>query len=161
MPVESAVPVDVGGVVNATTEARVFEFLNDEIMAAPYIEEGHRGIDRAMPSTDELTGRIKVYVSGGENKMHCHPKEDHVFYVLRGQATFHVGTDENTSDVAANSAILLPRGTMYWFTNTGDENLVLLRVGSGKFASYRLDAEGNEMTSGRARWRQDAGEVVG
>lgn len=147
-------------VVNAVTEPRVFAFLNDEIEAAPYREEGQRGIDRALPGTEDLTGRVKVYVSGGENKMHSHPKEDHVFYVLRGQATFHIEHDDNAVDVSANNAILLPRGTRYWFTNTGTGNLVLLRVGSGRFASYRLDAEGNEIPSGNSRWKVDAGTAI-
>jgi mannose-6-phosphate isomerase-like protein (cupin superfamily) len=144
----------------ATERARVFPFLTEDIAQARGIEEGQRGVEFELPGTEELTARVKVYIEGGENEMHSHPLEDHIFCVLRGTATFHIESDDNTVDVGANEAVLLPRGTRYWFTNTGDDNLAMLRVGSGPGARYRLDAAGKEMTSSGVTWKREEGRVL-
>ena len=34
-------------------------------------------------------GLIKVYASGGENTLHAHNNEDHMFVILQGTAIFH------------------------------------------------------------------------
>jgi mannose-6-phosphate isomerase-like protein (cupin superfamily) len=103
---------------------------------------------------------VKVYVTGGENEMHSHPLEDHIFAVLAGTATFHIEQDDNTCDVSANEAVLLPRGTRYWFTNTGEGNLVMMRLGSGSGARYRLDANGKEMLSSGVTWTKNEGRAL-
>jgi quercetin dioxygenase-like cupin family protein len=146
--------------MKSTEHARVFTFMSEDIELARGIEPEQRGCEFELPHTDDLTARVKVYISGGENEMHSHPLEDHTFFVLAGQATFHIETDENATDVVANEAVLLPRGTRYWFTNTGDSNLVMLRVGSGQGARYRLDAAGNEMTSSGVTWKQNEGRIL-
>jgi mannose-6-phosphate isomerase-like protein (cupin superfamily) len=104
------------------THARVFEYLNDEILA---------GVgDLVLPGSSDLSGVVKRYVEGGENTMHCHPSEDHTFYVLQGSATFRIDSDENVVDVKKFDAVHLPKGTNYWFQSSGDEKLVMLRVGT-------------------------------
>lgn len=143
-----------------TQQARVFTYLSDVISEAREVEPGQRGVELELPGTDELTTRVKVYISGGENEMHSHPLEDHTFFILEGTATFRIESDDNTVDVGAHEAILIPRGTRYWFTNTGDTNLALLRVGSGQGARYRLDANGNEMKSGGVAWKVNEGRAV-
>src|SRR3954471_21557023 len=65
-----------------------------------------------------LSVAMKAYASGGENKMHQHPEEDHAFVVLQGQATFHIGTDENIKVVNRNEGVMLPAGTCYWFLSS-------------------------------------------
>jgi len=77
--------------------------------------------------TDVLSVVVKVYADGGENEMHAHAGEDHAFIVLSGQATFHVGSDENERVVSKYEGVMLPSGTEYWFQSTGP-NLVMLRV---------------------------------
>ena len=36
-----------------------------------------------------MTVAIKGYAQGGENALHAHPDEDHVFVILQGEATYH------------------------------------------------------------------------
>lgn len=77
-----------------------------------------------------LWAHSKVYSSGGENALHSHEIEDHVFLVLQGQAIFHFG-DDSTTTVRAFDGVTVPRGTQYRFT--ADEaygNLVMFRVGA-------------------------------
>jgi mannose-6-phosphate isomerase-like protein (cupin superfamily) len=91
----------------------------------------------ARGATMELLGRapqlwlhLKVYAEGGENSVHFHAEEDHAFIVLAGRATF-VDADGQTTDVEAFDGMLVPRGAPYAFRSTGDENLVMVRVGAG------------------------------
>ena len=51
-----------------------------------------------------LAAHIKVYAEGGENAMHAHTQEDHLFVVLGGEATFHLGSDDNISVLASTKA---------------------------------------------------------
>lgn len=104
------------------TAAKVFAFLNDEILAGTG--------DIVLPGSDRLSGVIKRYSVGGENRLHTHPTEDHTFYVLQGQGTFRLETDEQMVVVNTWDAIHLPAGTAYWFESTGEEKLIILRTGT-------------------------------
>ena len=104
------------------TTAKVFTFLDEEIRAG----DG----DIILPGSDRLSGVVKRYSVGGENRMHEHPTEDHTFYVLQGQGTFHLEDDANVVVVNQFDAILLPAGTNYWFTSSGSEKLIILRTGT-------------------------------
>ncbi len=101
-----------------------------------------------VAGTDLLKLRVKVYAEGGENALHAHFDEDHSFVVLQGQATFHDDAG-NTNVVKKYEGILLPKGSYYYFQSTGDENLVLLRVGAGRKSGdeFRLGAEGRRLTA--------------
>jgi len=78
-----------------------------------------------------LWAHSKVYSSGGENALHSHDIEDHVFLVLQGEAAFHFG-DGSTADVRAFEGVVLPRGTRYRFRAKQEHgNLVMFRVGAG------------------------------
>lgn len=73
---------------------------------------------------------LKTYASGGENELHAHSNEDHVFVVLQGGATFY-GPKGETREVGRNDCVLLPANTFYWFQAREDlEPLVMLRVGA-------------------------------
>ena len=104
------------------TNAKVFEFINDEILAG-------KG-DLVLPGSEELSGVIKRYVEGGENKLHNHPAEDHTFYILQGMADFRIESDDNIFRAGKFEAVFLPKGTSYWFHSAGDEKLIMLRVGT-------------------------------
>lgn len=114
-------------------------------LKTPLLSEGRSNLEVA--ATDLLKLRVKVYAEGGENGLHTHLDEDHAFVVLQGQATFH---DEQGKDTVVNKyqGIMLPRGAYYHFTSTGDENLVLLRVGAGRKAegNFRLGTHGRPLT---------------
>jgi mannose-6-phosphate isomerase-like protein (cupin superfamily) len=125
--------------VEAKPKAQVFS------LKTPLLSEGRTNLEVA--ATDLLKLRVKVYAEGGENGLHRHLDEDHSFVVLQGQATFHDGED-NISVVNKYEGIMLPRGAFYRFESTGDENLVLLRVGAGRKSdgNYRLGTEGRPLT---------------
>ncbi|MBB3180925.1 cupin domain-containing protein [Variovorax sp. Sphag1AA] len=77
-----------------------------------------------------LWAHSKVYSTGGENALHSHDIEDHVFLILQGEATFHFG-DGSTTDVRAFEGVTVPRGTRYRFhANEAGGNLVMFRVGA-------------------------------
>ena len=75
---------------------------------------------------------LKTYASGGENEIHAHSNEDHVFVILQG---------------GRNDCVLLPSGTFYWFHAKEDgEELVMLRIGAhidpDSDVLARIDLEG-------------------
>jgi mannose-6-phosphate isomerase-like protein (cupin superfamily) len=77
-----------------------------------------------------LWAHSKVYSAGGENALHCHDTEDHLFFVLQGRATFHFA-DGSTAEARPYEGMMIPRGTHYRFHAHEEEgNLVLLRVGA-------------------------------
>ena len=125
---------------SAPPKAEVFS------LKTPLLSEGRSNLQVA--ATDLLKLRVKVYAEGGENGLHTHHDEDHAFVVLQGQATFH---DENDTATVVNryEGILLPKGAFYYFQSTGDENLVLLRVGAGRKAEggFRVGTNGVPLTA--------------
>ncbi len=84
----------------------------------------------SLGNTGHLWAHSKVYSSGGENALHKHDAEDHLFLVLQGEATFHFG--DGSSRVARPfEGVMLPKGTLYRFVaNESSGNLVMIRVGS-------------------------------
>jgi len=77
-----------------------------------------------------LWAHSKVYSAGGENALHSHDIEDHLFFILQGKATFHFG-DGSTTEAGTFEGVMVPRGTRYRF-HAHEElgNLVMLRVGA-------------------------------
>lgn len=74
----------------------------------------------------------KVYSTGGENALHSHQIEDHVFLILQGRATFHFG-DGSATEAGAFEGVMVPRGTQYRFhANEAEGNLVMFRVGAAQ-----------------------------
>lgn len=93
----------------------------------PVLSQGQ--ITEKLATAEHLWAHIKVYQDGGENALHSHPTEDHLFFVLSGQAMFEDG-DATEMLVGALEGIMLPAGVTYRFRVTGGENLVMLRVGA-------------------------------
>jgi len=97
-------------------------------LTAQLLDQG-RSMD-LLAKTDLMAAHIKVYAEGGENGLHKHDHEDHIFVVLAGEATFHTGVEEQKRVVGKYQGIRLPKGAYYRFESSGDENMVLLRVGA-------------------------------
>ena len=100
-----------------------------------------------LAETDNMWATLKVYASGGENGLHAHPYEDHMFVVMQGTARFF-GPNDETADLGKYEGILLPAGSYYKFLSTSEEPLVLMRVGcqAGKGdAVDRLNSRGEAM----------------
>ncbi|MDR5826294.1 cupin domain-containing protein [Caballeronia sp. LP006] len=82
-----------------------------------------------LGATHTLSVVLKTYASGGENELHAHTNEDHMFFILQGSATFR-GPNGEIRIVSKNEGIVLPRGSFYSFVADKGEALVMLRVGA-------------------------------
>ena len=97
-----------------------------------------------LAETDNSTFRIHCYgPKSGENGLHSHVDEDHVFVVLQGEAQFY-DLDGALPVLKKHQALILPKGCFYSFSNEGTEPLVMIRFGAmDKDAQgRRLDPEG-------------------
>lgn len=100
-----------------------------------------------LAKTGNMWATLKVYASGGENGLHTHTREDHMFVVMQGSARFFGPNGEET-EVGTHEGVLLPAGAYYHFHATSEEPLVLLRVGckAGEGdLSERLNIKGGAM----------------
>ena len=84
-----------------------------------------------LATAENLWASIKVYASGGENALHAHGGEDHLFIVLQGKAIFTFG-EGSTREVGLHEGVMIPKNVVYKFEADTFENLVLLRVGGGE-----------------------------
>ena len=118
-------------------EAQIFE------LKTPYLKEGRS--THLLARTDLMTVMIKYYNEGGENTLHAHPTEDHVFVVLDGEATFYDKAEKATV-LKKGQGILIPKQCYYWFQNTGGKPLILLRFGASKEAMVsRTNVDGKPL----------------
>jgi quercetin dioxygenase-like cupin family protein len=82
-----------------------------------------------LGATERMWVNLKTYAEGGENTLHAHTNEDHVFIVLQGEAKFY-GADGEVATLGRNQGILLPQGVAYYFHAVEGEPLVILRMGT-------------------------------
>lgn len=129
--------------IRATAEKPVFFKLR-----AQMLEQGRT--NTPLCKTDNMWSMLKVYASGGENGLHTHTREDHMFVVMQGSARFY-GPNGEEHDCATHEGVLLPAGAYYWFNATSEEPLVLLRIGckagesDGTNTDDRLNIKGEPM----------------
>lgn len=105
-----------------------------------------------LAETNEMTLHIHCYApKGGENGLHAHTEEDHVFLCLQGSAQFR-GIKGEVLQLTKNHAIFLPRGCFYSFSNEGEEPCILVRMGSGPkgYSGARIDPDGKPI-AGRSK----------
>lgn len=91
------------------------------------LEEGNT--HELLARAPGLWAHVKVYATGGENGVHAHPDEDHLFLVLAGEATFLDAAGQELV-VGPYEGMLVPAGAAYSFRSSGSHNLVLVRVGA-------------------------------
>ena len=113
------------------------------------LEQGRT--DTVLAATDDLTIRLKIYASGGENELHAHPHEDHSFMILQGSARFF-GPEDEEIELGKYQGIMLPKGKFYKFFATSKEPLVMIRVGNPSHdkmtamgGAARVNIKGEEM----------------
>ncbi|PIT77223.1 cupin [Limnohabitans sp. G3-2] len=103
--------------------------------------------NQVMAASSQLNVVLKTYASGGENELHAHTNEDHMFVVMQGSATFY-GPGDEFRVVNLHEGVVLPRGVLYRFVANGPEPLVLLRVGAvidpSKDPLARIDDKGQD-----------------
>lgn len=85
--------------------------------------------NQVLGATRYMNVVLKTYASGGENELHGHTNEDHVFVVLQGAAVFQ-GPNGEERRVGRHDCVLIPHGALYRFQATEGEPLVMLRVGA-------------------------------
>ena len=107
---------------NETPKAQLFS------LKTPYMQQGR--VTQLVAETPNMRIHTKINAEGGENELHTHLAEDHSFIVLEGEMTVF---DEkgNQMVVKPYQGVLLPKGAYYRYLNTGDGNLVVLRIGAG------------------------------
>jgi mannose-6-phosphate isomerase-like protein (cupin superfamily) len=106
------------------------------------VSQGHTRV--LLAETDNSTFRIHCYgPKSGENGMHAHTDEDHVFVVLQGEAQFY-DLDGPLPVLRKHQALMLPKGCFYSFSNDTDGPLVMLRFGAMEknWKGDRLDPQG-------------------
>jgi mannose-6-phosphate isomerase-like protein (cupin superfamily) len=97
-------------------------------LKTPYMKQGR--VTQMVAETPNMWIHTKINAEGGENEIHTHLDEDHSFIVLEGQMSVF---DEkgNELKVEKYQGVMIPRGAYYRYLNTGDGNLVVIRVGAG------------------------------
>src|SRR3989442_13538377 len=76
------------------------------------VSQGHTR--HLLAETDLMSLRIHCYAPGiGENALHSHTKEDHIFLVLEGTAQFNTGRDgKKELKASKHQAVCLPAGVL-------------------------------------------------
>lgn len=101
-----------------------------------------------VAASETMSVILKTYAGLGENELHRHPHEDHVFVILQGSATFF-GPNGEERVVCRNEGAFVPGTAFYRFQAGEEEPLVMLRVGAATKRAVnvllRLDPEGNDV----------------
>jgi len=120
-------------------------------LKTPYMQQGR--VTQLVAETPNMWIHTKINAEGGENEIHKHLDEDHAFIVLEGQMSVF---DEKGNEMAVKQyqGVMLPKGAYYRYLNTGEGNLVVIRVGAGTKGQpqggqeMRLGANGKPLVSG-------------
>ncbi|QYU66347.1 cupin domain-containing protein [Leptolyngbya sp. 15MV] len=104
--------------------------------------------DTLMATTPRTWVILKTYAEDGENELHAHVNEDHVFLVLQGQADFR-GPKNEQRIIGRHEGLIVPAGTFYRFNALPGEQLVMARIGflvnPGTDPHERIGHAGEEM----------------
>ena len=120
-------------------------------LKTPYMKQGR--VTQLIAETANMWIHTKINAEGGENEIHKHMDEDHAFIVLEGQMSVF---DENGGEIEVkqHQGVMIPKGAYYRYLNTGEGNLVVIRVGAGVKGQQqggqemRLGADGKPLVSG-------------
>jgi|ERR1044071_561885 mannose-6-phosphate isomerase-like protein (cupin superfamily) len=125
-------------------------------LKTPYMKQGR--VTQLVAETANLWIHTKINAEGGENEIHQHLDEDHAFIVLEGQMSVF-DEKSNEQEIKQHQGIMIPKGAYYRYLNTGEGNLVVIRVGAGLKdqqqggKEMRLGANGKPLVSGTAENR--------
>jgi len=90
-------------------------------------EPGDPNVKR-LAKSELLTVLLHRWDKGGEVALHHHTDGDATWIVQEGEVTFYGEDDVVLARAQRHEAVVMPRNTMYWFENSGDEPLVMFRV---------------------------------
>src|SRR6476661_5559231 len=107
-------------------------------LRTPYMKQGR--ITQLVAETENMWIHTKINYEGGENEIHKHLNEDHAFIVLEGQMSVF---DENGNEIEVKQyqGVMIPKGAYYRYLNTGEGNLVVIRVGAGTRGQQQVGQE--------------------
>jgi mannose-6-phosphate isomerase-like protein (cupin superfamily) len=77
--------------------------------------------ERHIVNVDRLAMSVAVVMPGKSVPPHTHQNEEQTYYILRGRGQVVMGGEK--FDLAADSAIYIPRGVEHSTHNTGDQVL--------------------------------------
>ena len=122
-------------------------------LKTPYMQQGR--VTQLVAETTNMWIHTKINAEGGENEIHQHLDEDHAFIVLEGQMSVF---DEKGGEleIKQHQGVMIPRGAYYRYLNTGEGNLVVIRVGAGIKGQQQ---GGKEMRLGKVGKPLDIGSV--
>jgi uncharacterized cupin superfamily protein len=95
------------------------------------IHSVRKPVSRALGTTDVAMNYFEL--EPGESfsgALHTHEDQEEIFYVEDGVATFEVGVDRDTVNVAAGALIRFPPGEFQKGYNDGDERVVGWAIGA-------------------------------
>jgi len=140
--VDSSASTDVSSSSSGQTVAEQVKF---SMRGLPLLDGG--ATMSLLGNGQHMWAHAKVYSTGGENGLHSHAIEDHLFIVLSGKALFSFG-DDSHYEASPFEGVFLRKGTRYKFRAEGGENLVLMRVGAAEVSmpfdlddTYRVPKE--------------------
>jgi mannose-6-phosphate isomerase-like protein (cupin superfamily) len=149
MTIETTLPAISSAAARAIVEPQILT------LRTRLVSQGHT--KDLLAAADDVTFHIHCYgPKGGENGMHAHVDETHIFVVLQGEAQFS-GIAGALPVLRKNQALMLPKGCFYSFSNEATEPLVLIRFGAKdkKLAAARLDPAGKPIPG---RGKQQGGK---
>jgi mannose-6-phosphate isomerase-like protein (cupin superfamily) len=90
-------------------------------------QPGERNVKR-LARSELLNILLHHWDEGGEVALHHHTDGDATWVVLGGEVTFYGEGDQVLAKAGPREAVLIPRNTMYWFTNSGTAPLEMFRI---------------------------------
>jgi len=90
-------------------------------------QPGERNVKR-LARSELLNILLHHWDEGGEVALHHHTDGDATWVVLGGEVTFYGEGDQVLAKAGPREAVLIPRNTMYWFTNSGTAPLEMYRI---------------------------------
>ena len=90
-------------------------------------QPGERNVKR-LARSELLNILLHHWDTGGEVALHHHTDGDATWVVVGGEVTFYGEDDQVIAKVGPREAVLIPRNTMYWFTNSGTAPLEMFRI---------------------------------
>jgi mannose-6-phosphate isomerase-like protein (cupin superfamily) len=116
--------INYGKQVNRAEQRGPFQAFRIE----PTLPEGRNRAVERLASSGMESAIVHIIKHGGENDLHAHRAQDAVWIVLEGQITFYDERHEAVAVLNARDGLLVPRGTAYYFSSTGEETAILVRV---------------------------------
>jgi mannose-6-phosphate isomerase-like protein (cupin superfamily) len=114
------------GVTNVQTQTKPVPKSPVQVVDTTW-QAGEHNVKR-LARSELLNVLLHHWDEGGEVALHHHTDGDATWVVLEGEVTFYGEDDQVLAKAGPKEAMLVPRNTMYWFTNSSAEPLVMFRI---------------------------------